>query len=30
MMRYSLHEVDKDEVVATTNAADRDQAIEWS
>jgi hypothetical protein len=29
MMRYSLHEIDKDEVVATTNAADRDEAIEW-
>ena len=29
MMRYSLHEIDKDEVVATTDAADRDEALEW-
>jgi len=29
MMRYSLHQIDKDEVVATTDAADRDEALEW-
>ena len=28
-MRYSLHEIDKDHVVATTDAADRDEALEW-
>ena len=28
-MRYSLHEIDKHHVVATTVAADRDQALEW-
>ena len=28
-MRYSLHEIYKDEVVATTDAADRDEALEW-
>jgi hypothetical protein len=29
MMRYSLYEIDNDDVVATTDAADRDEAIEW-
>ena len=28
-MRYSLHETDKHCVVATTVAADRDEALEW-
>ena len=28
-MRYSLHEIYKDEVVATTDAADRDEALGW-
>jgi hypothetical protein len=28
-MRYSLHETDKHNVVATTVAADRDEALEW-
>ena len=28
-MRYSLHEFDKHQVVATTVAADRDEALEW-
>ena len=28
-MRYSLHEIDKRQVVATTAAADRDEALEW-
>jgi hypothetical protein len=28
-MRYSLHEIDKPHVVATTVAADRDEALEW-
>jgi hypothetical protein len=28
-MRYSLHELDNHDVVATTIAADRDQALEW-
>ncbi|MGB0056915.1 MAG: hypothetical protein WBQ20_09190 [Methyloceanibacter sp.] len=28
-MRYSLHETDKHRVVATTVAADRDEALEW-
>lgn len=28
-MRYSLHEIDKHRVVATTVAADRDEALEW-
>ena len=28
-MRYSLHELDKHQVVATTVAADRDEALEW-
>jgi len=27
-MRYSLHEIDKHQVVATTVAADRDEALE--
>jgi hypothetical protein len=29
MMRYSLHEIDKNDVVATTDAVDRDEALEW-
>ena len=29
LMRYSLHETDKHRVVATTVAADRDEALEW-
>jgi hypothetical protein len=29
LMRYSLHEVDNHHVVATTLAADRDEALEW-
>jgi hypothetical protein len=28
-MRYSLHEIDKHHVMATTIAADRDEALEW-
>jgi hypothetical protein len=28
-MRYSLHEIDKHNVVATTIAAERDEALEW-
>ena len=28
-MRYSLHEIDKHDVVATTVAAHRDEALEW-
>ena len=28
-MRYSLHEIDTHHVVATTVAADRDEALEW-
>jgi len=28
-MRYSLHEIDTRHVVATTVAADRDEALEW-
>ena len=28
-MRYSLYETDKRRVVATTVAADRDEALEW-
>jgi len=28
-MRYSLHEIDKHDVVATTVASDRDEALEW-
>lgn len=28
-MRYSLHEIDKRQVVATTVAVDRDEALEW-
>jgi hypothetical protein len=28
-MRYSLHDIDKHHVVATTVAADRDEALEW-
>jgi hypothetical protein len=28
-MRYSLHEIDNHHVVATTLAADRDEALEW-
>ena len=28
-MRYSLHEIDKQETVATTVAIDRDEALEW-
>jgi hypothetical protein len=28
-MRYSLHEIDTHDVVATTLAADRDEALEW-
>lgn len=29
MMRYSLHEIDKHHVVATTVASDRNEALEW-
>jgi hypothetical protein len=29
LMRYSLHEIDTHHVVATTVAADRDEALEW-
>jgi len=28
-MGYSLHEIDSHDVVATTVAADRDEALEW-
>ena len=28
-MRYSLHEIDNQDVVATTIAVDRDEALEW-
>ena len=28
-MRYSLHEIDRRDVVAATVAADRDEALEW-
>jgi hypothetical protein len=28
-MRYSLHKIDNHRVVATTLAADRDEALEW-
>jgi len=28
-MRYSLHEIDSYDVVGTTVAADRDEALEW-
>jgi hypothetical protein len=28
-MRYSLYEIDRDDVVATTIAVDRDDALEW-
>jgi len=28
-MHYSLHEIDSHEVVETTVAADRDEALEW-
>ena len=28
-MRYSLHEIDKHHVLATTIAVDRDEALEW-
>jgi hypothetical protein len=28
-MRYSLHEIDTHDVVSTTIAADRDEALEW-
>jgi hypothetical protein len=28
-MCYSLHEIDRHDVVATTVAADRDEALEW-
>jgi hypothetical protein len=28
-MRYSLHEIDTNDVVATTVAANRDEALEW-
>jgi hypothetical protein len=29
LMRYSLHEIDSHDVVASTVAADRDEALEW-
>jgi hypothetical protein len=29
LMRYSLHEIDRHQVVATTVAGDRDEALEW-
>jgi hypothetical protein len=29
LMRYALHETDKHNVIATTIAADRDEALEW-
>jgi hypothetical protein len=28
-MRYSLHDIDRQDVVATTVAPDRDDALEW-
>jgi hypothetical protein len=28
-MRYSLHEIDNEHPIATTVAADRDEALEW-
>jgi hypothetical protein len=28
-MRYSLHEIDNHDVVASTTAVDRDEALEW-
>ena len=28
-MHYSLHEIDSHNVLATTDAADRDEALEW-
>ena len=28
-MHYSLHEVDNQDIVATTTAGDRDEALEW-
>ena len=28
-MRYSLHEIDGHDVIATTVATDRDEALEW-
>jgi hypothetical protein len=28
-MRYSLHEIDNHEIVATTIAVNRDEALEW-
>jgi hypothetical protein len=28
-MRYSLHEIDTHHIVATTVAADRDEALDW-
>ena len=28
-MRYSLHEIDKHYIVATTVASDREEALEW-
>jgi len=28
-MRYSLHEIDRHDVLAATVAADRDEALEW-
>ena len=28
-MRYGLHEIDTHQLVATTFAADRDEALEW-
>ena len=28
-MRYTLHEIDSHDIVATTVAADRDEALEW-
>jgi hypothetical protein len=30
LIRYSLHQIDKYHVVATTIAADRDEALGWS
>ena len=28
-MRYSLHEIDRHDLIATTVATDRDEALEW-
>jgi hypothetical protein len=28
-MRYSLHDIDRHDVLATTAAGDRDEALEW-